>query len=74
VLIEVAEFDVNGIWFMAFRLDTGISQDDVQVSKCSPDLMTAALHGVGAGTARQMLVHEALLRLVKMSKLKLVMS
>ena len=55
---------------MVLGLDTGVGQNGLQLSQCCPDLMTAALRRIRAGTTWQVLIKEALRVLVKIAKIK----
>ena len=70
VLVKAAQFGINHIYLMDFGLNTAISQNNLQMLQCGPDLVTAALHWIWAGTAWQMLLHEALRLLFKSAKIK----
>ena len=74
VLVKATQFDINRIYLMVFGLNTGISQNNLQMLQCGPDLVTAALDWIWARTARQMLLHEALRLLFKRAKIKLATS
>ena len=69
VLVKATQFDINRIYLMAFGLNTGFSQNNLQMLQCGPDLVTAALDWIWACTARKMLLHEALSLLFKRAKI-----
>ena len=74
VLVKSAQLDINRVYPMVFGLNAGFNQNNLQMLQCRPDLVTATLDWIWAGTARKMILHEALRLLFKSAKIKSVTS